>query len=252
MKRAWIVLWIATGTLALIAASPRPARRAENSSNLPTYTPDGKLNFPANYREWVYLTSGLDMSYRPMGGMDHSMFDNVFVNPEAYQAFLQSGTWPDKTMLVLEARMAGSKASINKKGQFQTGEVMGREVHLKDQGRFPGNWAFFNSDDGVTATLLPKEMECYSCHEQHAAVDTTFVQFYPTLLGIAKYKKDLECQLPERRRAGAREKNDRSPERAPRHYPSKGDELARAARLDQPGVRLSAANGGAADLAWVE
>jgi hypothetical protein len=29
---------------------------------------------------------------------------------------------------------------------------------------------------------------CYSCHEQHAAVDTTFVQFYPTLLEIAKAK----------------------------------------------------------------
>lgn len=33
--------------------------------------------------------------------------------------------------------------------------------------------------------------DCYSCHEQHAAVDTTFVQFYPTLLEIAKQKKTL-------------------------------------------------------------
>jgi hypothetical protein len=32
---------------------------------------------------------------------------------------------------------------------------------------------------------------CYSCHEQHAAVDTTFVQFYPTLLEIAKKKGTL-------------------------------------------------------------
>ena len=125
--------------------------------------------------------------------MDHSMFDNVFVNPEAYKAFLQTGTWPDKTMLVLEARMAASKGSINKKGHFQTGNIMGREVHLKDEARFPAKWAFFNADDGVTGKLLPREMDCYSCHEQHGAVDTTFVQFYPTLLEIAKKKNTLSA-----------------------------------------------------------
>jgi Cytochrome P460 len=134
------------------------------------------------------------MSYSPNAmGMDHSMFDNVFVNPEAYKAFLATGTWPDKTMLVLEGRKAGTKASINKNGHYQTGEVMGREVHVKDEARFPGKWAFFNSEDGVTAKLLPREMDCYSCHEQHGAVDTTFVQFYPTLLEIAKKKNTLSA-----------------------------------------------------------
>jgi len=34
-------------------------------------------------------------------------------------------------------------------------------------------------------------MDCYSCHEQHGAVDTTFVQSYPTLLNIAKRKNTL-------------------------------------------------------------
>jgi hypothetical protein len=57
------------------------------------------------------------MSYSPQSGMaGHSMFDNVFVNPDAYKAFLETGTWPDKTMLVLEIRAAGSNASINKSG----------------------------------------------------------------------------------------------------------------------------------------
>jgi hypothetical protein len=193
LKRTWILLAIMSVMMALVAASPGPDQNTENSANAPTYTADGKLKFPADYREWVYLTTGMDMSYRPMAGMDHSMFDNVFVNPEAYKAFVQTGIWPDKTMLVLEARVARSKGSINKKGHFQTTEVMGREVHVKDQTRFPGKWAFFSSEDGVTANLLPKEMECYSCHEQHAAVDTTFVQFYPTLLGIAKKKKTLSA-----------------------------------------------------------
>jgi len=191
MKRPWILiaLWVLAMTLA--AVTPPASSNKETSANSPVYTPDGNLKFPPQYREWVYLTSGVDMSYSPNMNMDHSMFDNVFVNPEAYKAFLQTGTWPDKTMLVLEARMAGSKASINKNGHFQTAEIMGREVHLKDEARFPGKWAFFNVEDGVTGKLLPKEMNCYSCHEQHAAVDTTFVQFYPTLLEIAKKKNTL-------------------------------------------------------------
>ena len=193
MKRTWMVIALAAGALALVAAAGQTSSNKETSPNAPVYTADGNLKFPAQYREWVYVTSGVDMSYSPNMSMDHSMFDNVFVNPEAYKAFLQTGTWPDKTMLVLEGRMAGSKGSINKTGHFQTGEIMGREVHLKDEARFPGKWAFFNSDDGVTGKLLPREMDCYACHEQHGAVDTTFVQFYPTLLEIARKKNTLSA-----------------------------------------------------------
>jgi len=193
MNRMWMLVALLVSALSLVKLLRQASPNKENSANLPVYTADGNLKFPTEYRQWVYLTSGVDMSYSPNMSMDHSMFDNVFVNPEAYRAFLQTGTWPDKTMLVLEGRMAGSRGSINKTGHFQTGEIMGREVHLKDEVRFPGKWAFFNSDDGVTGKLLPKEMDCYSCHEQHGAVDTTFVQFYPTLLEIAKKKNTLSA-----------------------------------------------------------
>ena len=193
MRRPWILIALSVVAVAVAAMTPQARTSSETSANSPVYTSDGNLKFPANYREWVYVTSGVDMSYSPNMSMDHSIFDNVFVNPEAYKVFLQKGTWPDKTMLVLEARMAGTKGSINKTGHFQTGEVMGREVHLKDEARFPGKWAFFNAEDGVTGKLLPREMDCYSCHEQHAAVDTTFVQFYPTLLEIAKKKNTLSA-----------------------------------------------------------
>jgi hypothetical protein len=193
MRRAWIVIALSVLVVGLAAVKPQASPSNDSSPNVPMYTQDGNLKFPANYREWVYLTSGVDMSYGPAMNMGHSMFDNVFVNPEAYKGFLQTGTWPDKTMLVLEERKAGSKGSINKNGHFQTGEVMGREVHVKDEARFPGKWAFFSSDDGATGKLLPKEMDCYSCHSQHGAVDTTFVQFYPTLLEIAKKKNTLSA-----------------------------------------------------------
>ena len=132
------------------------------------------------------------MSYSAGGmAMDHHMFDNVFVNPEAYKSFTETGTWPDKTMLVLEVRKAEGKGSINQKGNFQGSEVMGLEVHVKDEARFTGKWAFFGFDDAKTAKITPSGAACYSCHQDHGAVDTTFVQFYPTLLPIAKSKSTL-------------------------------------------------------------
>jgi hypothetical protein len=157
----------------------------------PEYTSDAQMKFPENYREWVYLSTGFDMSYSAAAQMampDHHMFDNVFVNPEAYKVFVETGTWPDKTMLMLEVRGAVGKGSINQRGNFQGTDVMGLEVHVKDEARFPGKWAFFGFDDGKTAKMVPTSASCYTCHAEHAAVDTTFVQFYPTLSPIAKSK----------------------------------------------------------------
>jgi hypothetical protein len=103
----------------------------------PVYTEDGRLALPEDYREWVYLSSGFDMAYSPMA-MSHHMFDNVFVEPGAYKAFLATGTWPDKTMLVLEVRGAMDKGSINKNGNYQSTEVMGREVHVRTARTYRG------------------------------------------------------------------------------------------------------------------
>jgi hypothetical protein len=171
----------------------------------PQYTSDSEMKFPENYREWVYLTTGFDMSYGPMMQMGHHMFDNVFVNPEAYKSFQQTGTWPDKTIFVLEGRMARDKGSINKAGNYQSTDIMGMEIHVKDESKFPGKWAFFGSEDGKSAKMIPTSASCYSCHADHAAVDTTFVQFYPTLLPVAEakgtlspgYKKDIAAEKAE-------------------------------------------------------
>ena len=163
-----------------------------SDSATPDYTAKGELNLPEHYREWVYLSTGMDMSYTAGGNPDHHMFDNVFVNPASYKKFQEAGTWPDKTMLVLELRGA-ERTSINQRGNSQSGEVMGIEVHIKDEARFPGKWAFFGFDNGNVGSLFPAGAACYTCHQAHAAVDTTFVQFYPTLLPIAKSKGTLSA-----------------------------------------------------------
>jgi len=153
---------------------------------VPSYAADGALRLPENYREWVYLSSGFDMSYRPGRQSGQHEFDNVFVSPAAYREFTKSGTWPDRTMFVLEVRGAQAKGSINLSGNYQGGAILELEMHVKDEARFPGKWAFFSFGGRSLGTLLPRAAECYSCHAAHAAVDTTFVQFYPTLLPVAR------------------------------------------------------------------
>jgi len=197
--RIAVVLFGAVLVVALVLnfhskLGPRVAFAAEGSASyVPTYSTEGYLVPPRDYREWIYLTSGLDMSYAPKSDMNMSMFDNVFVNREAYQGFLKNGVWPDKTVMVLESRAAGSKSSINKSGHFQSGGVMGLEIHVKDESRFSGKWAFFEVESETKASLIPQKASCYSCHSEHAAVDTTFVQFYPTLLPVAQKKGTLSA-----------------------------------------------------------
>jgi hypothetical protein len=160
---------------------------------VPQYTSDAQLQLPEHYRDWVYLTSGFDMSYNPsLRTGDRHVFDNVFVNPEAYHAFAETGTWPDHTMLVLEVREAKGKGSINRSGNYQ-GANANVEIHVKDKARFPGGWAFFSFGEGKRGKLRPPSDDCYSCHAAHASVDTTFVQFYPTLLPIATTKGTLSA-----------------------------------------------------------
>jgi hypothetical protein len=184
--------------LLLLFAAPQQDKKqstaAQATEDGPAYTPAGELKFPERYREWVFLTAGIDMSYSATADPEHSVFDNVFVNPSAYRSFLETGTWPDKTVLVLENRGAEGAASINRRGHTQSTKVTGLEVHVKDKSK-EGGWAFYGFGTSTVGNLFPRTASCYSCHEQHGIVDTTFVQFYPTLLGIAKEKKTINVDL---------------------------------------------------------
>jgi hypothetical protein len=171
------------------AVSPATEVAAEG----PSYTANGELKVPERYREWIFLTSGVDMSYSPDAATSgHSVFDNVFVNPSAYRAFQTTGTWPDKTTMVLEVRGAEGPSSINKRGHSQSQKIMGMEVHVKDA-KLEGGWGFYKFDGPGSGKLVKRPASCYQCHESHAAVDTSFVQFYPTLLGLAKSKGTLSA-----------------------------------------------------------
>jgi hypothetical protein len=168
------------------------ALTAQTSTDGPQFTADGQLTLPKDYRQWIFLSSGLGMTYGPAASADpaNPMFDNVFVNPSSYRAFIETGHWPDKTMFVLEVRGATSQGSINNAGHFQN-DLHAIEAEVKDEKRFPQKWAWFGFGGKDTATAFPVTSSCNTCHNQNAAVETTFVQFYPTLLEVARSKGTL-------------------------------------------------------------
>jgi hypothetical protein len=178
-----------------IEKGPRPAKAGSPAGTPgPQFTSDGKLVRPAGYRKWVFLSSGYGMSYsESASASDHLMFTNVFVPPADYDYFLEHGTWPDKTTFVLEIYGSQSKGSINQHGHFQT-ELMGLDVEVKDSARFPDKWAYFGFDAGQPSSeaVSPGKNDCWTCHDQNAAVEHTFVQFYPALLTVAKNKKTIK------------------------------------------------------------
>ena len=169
------------------------AGTAQPSATAASYDGEGRLLFPADYREWVYVTSGHGMSYAAVAAnRPEPPFDNVFADRAAYRHFLATGTWPEGTVLVLEIRDGTSHGSILRGGAFQTGNLLGIEVHVKDTARFGGDgWAFFSFDGEQPAPMIGREASCYSCHEANTATDRTFVQFYPTLLPVARAKGTL-------------------------------------------------------------
>jgi hypothetical protein len=173
---------------------------AAAESQDPKFVEGNALVRPEGYREWIYLSSGLGMNYSAGSQPGEPQFTNVFVRPEAYRQFIKSGTWPDRTLFVLEERDSSIKGSINKSGHFQT-KLTGLVAEVKDESRFPEKWAFFAFIDAQgklkdTAKALPKNA-CWTCHNANGAVDNTFVQFYPTLKEVAQRKGTFRENNPE-------------------------------------------------------
>jgi hypothetical protein len=197
MKRLLFVTFLAAYASAWVSVGAQ-----QPAADGPRYVNGNQLARPVNYREWIFLGAGLDMTYPPPDAPlppqqlpPRHTFTNVFVNPAAYRGFMQTGKWPNGTVLILEARRADAVSKYfprNQNGQYQT-DVAGIEANVKDS-RFGDGWAFFafNGNDSSTAPLAgDAAAPCVECHTKETAVERTFVQFYPTLLQVAREKGTL-------------------------------------------------------------
>ena len=178
--------------IGLVVAGALVARAQPDAGDGPRYSDGTNLVRPDNYREWRFLSSGLGMVYESADGSPSGpqLFQNVFVNPSSYQHFMETGTWPDGSIFVLELRRSATEASINRAGRFQA-DLVTIEAEVKDS-RFPDGWAFFEfgSADALRDVAEPlagaRVATCIECHTEHTAVERTFVQFYPTLFEVAR------------------------------------------------------------------
>jgi hypothetical protein len=155
---------------------------------------DATLKRPRELRELVFLSSGYGMAYGPAAAAANkaggpSPFTNVFVTPDSYRRFMQTGKWPEGTTFFLEVRQGVGHPAADVKGAFQ-GTVIGLAAEQKDSSRYPdGGFAFFDfGHDGTkeSALPLPRSAPCYACHRQHGAVEWTFTQFYPEQFAVAQ------------------------------------------------------------------
>ena len=176
------------------------------SSSAPRYNKNGELLAPRGYRSWVFAGAdlGLDYSQRKDESLEYSKkqaekddesrpFHNVYIDRAAYDHFARTGTFPDKTVLVLELFEARRKdpKHIVTQGLYE-GNRVALEVAVKDLNRPDGSktpWAYYDftgkpgtSGRGVRESAKAKpDGSCYDCHKKHADVDNVWVQFYPTL-----------------------------------------------------------------------
>lgn len=149
----------------------------------PKYTEKGRLIRPEGYREWMFVGASMGMGYSdaPKGRVS---YHNVYIQREAYKQYTATGKFPDKTMMVMEVLQVGKSESINKTGSFESSPI-GIEVSVKDEKRFPEKWAYFNfigeGDKPMADSSAFRKDQCWNCHNEHAAVDNVFLQFYPVL-----------------------------------------------------------------------
>jgi hypothetical protein len=196
MKEAIVALVLTFAVALSLAAHAQQAQAGG-----PRYTNGTSLLRPTDYREWPFIGSSLGLAYTPLPGGAPPPFTNVFVNPASYRSFMQTGKWPDTTILVLEVRRSINEGTLIQGGRYQ-GDLLVLEAHVKDS-RFPDGWAFFSwgtsrtgfkdvAEPAPTNAAIPGEGTCVECHVKHAAVERTFVQFYPTLLEVARQKGTLK------------------------------------------------------------
>jgi hypothetical protein len=190
MKRILVV----AAVLCAIAIWASSLTAQTPASDGPRYATSGELVRPTDYRDWVYLSSGLNMTYgaNAPNPARNQPFNNVFVNRSSYRQFVDTGKWPEKTIFILEIRRSEEHVRPNAFGYTQAA-ISGMEAAVKDSAKNGANpWAYYSFDGsgGLTASAkpLPETASCQKCHAEHTAVEQTFVQFYPTLFEVAKAK----------------------------------------------------------------
>lgn len=174
----------------LSSASEAETGNEVASMVVPRYDGSGAMMRPEGYRSWVFVGASLGLRYaedgKPAGDEGPGTFHNVYIQPEAFEHYVETGKFPEKTILAMETYETGTREPhAELTGGFFEAGLGGLSAAVKDKERFPEGWGYvtFGRDGGPirdTAEPFAKE-RCYDCHVEHGATDNVFTQFYPIL-----------------------------------------------------------------------
>ena len=149
LKMLAITLLVSVGA---VAGKTDMARAQSSPSWGPQWTATGELKLPENYHTWVFLGSPLTPDALNGGEAAFPEYHNVYVRPEAFAAYRETGDWPEGTIMLKELQRTrsatypdGSSVEASGRGYFP-GALNGIDISVKDSKRFQdtNGWGFFN------------------------------------------------------------------------------------------------------------
>jgi hypothetical protein len=194
---------VAATAVGYVALHPFTGLAQAQSASDPQYTTGGNLVRPKDFHGWIFVGSNLGLGYdkevaantpreaaRPRLGEYH----NIYLKPEDYAAYVRTGTFPDKTVLVMDVYAAQQRDAkgVVTAGSYN-GQSLGVEVAVKNNNRPDGSktdWAYYDFTDRSGGGHLPADKaaeadkDCYACHKAHAGYDNVWVQFYPVIRDV--------------------------------------------------------------------
>lgn len=187
----WIVsmLIVLVGVFGLHSAQ---SARAEGKWG-PRWTSKGELVLPQGFRRWTFLGSPLTPNALNGGQAAFPEYHNVYVQPQAFDAYRRTGQWPEGTIMLKELQRVspakhpdGSSVEVSGRGYFPA-QLNGIDISVKDSKRFTdtNGWGFFNFGHHAppyakTAAPAPRE-SCATCHMANAN-HMVFTKFYEPIL----------------------------------------------------------------------
>ena len=180
----WLFVFVGLVSASLFGQTRRPGAQAGETSAV--FEGKDTLVRPERYREWIFVGSSIGLSYAETpDGRGADLFHNVYINPPAYRTYVETGKFPDGTVMVLELARSETKKEPGLQGSYEK-EYVALEASVKDSKRFDGGWGFFGFTDNdgklkAKAQALPETSGCRACHEKRAETDHVFTQFYPVL-----------------------------------------------------------------------
>ncbi len=194
---------VAATAVGYVALQPYTGHAQSPSASDPRYTSNGNLVRPKDFHGWVFVGSNLGLGYakeiaantrreaeRPQLGEYH----NIYLKPADYAAYVRTGRFPDKTVLVMDVYRAAQRDAkgVVTAGSYN-GQSLGVEVAVKNNKRPDGSktdWAYYdftdrNGDGNFPADKAAEaDQDCYACHKTHAGYDNVWVQFYPVIRDV--------------------------------------------------------------------